>query len=448
MKKTFLALFLIIMLTCTLLCPAVSAYQLAGFSVNAESVLLASLDTGDVLYQKNDTARVYPAAITKIMVALLMIENTPDLDSEIITITPSSIEALEGTDSAINLKPEEQLTARQAIYYLLMASSNECANAVAEHYGNGSISGFIDMMNSRAEQLSMDGTHFANAHGLHDEEHYTTAADVYKLTVEALKHDVFKEAFGSTRYSLAATNKQSARTLVTTDYLHDRNNALGPNYFYRFATGGKTGFTDEAGRCLVSTAEKGGYRYICVLMKSPVYDASRNRVRLEFGDSMKLYDWAFDNFEHKTVVDTATPVAEAKVELCWEHDHVSLLLEGGLSAMLPKDADSSTVQIKPHLSKEVYDAPIKKGEIMGTADIVYAGETLGTVNLLAAESRDANYVLVAMRWLERAVKSLTFKIISAVIVLVIIGFVIAVLIMNRKSKKRHNRRGYKGFSKH
>ena len=103
MKKTFLALFLIIMLTCTLLCPAVSAYQLAGFSVNAESVLLASLDTGDVLYQKNDTARVYPAAITKIMVALLMIENTPDLDSEIITITPSSIEALEGTDSAINL---------------------------------------------------------------------------------------------------------------------------------------------------------------------------------------------------------------------------------------------------------------------------------------------------------------------------------------------------------
>ena len=116
--------------------------------------------------------------------------------------------------------------------------------------------------------------------------------------------------------------------------------------------------------------------------------------------------------------------------------------------MLPKDADSSTVQIKPHLSKEVYDAPIKKGEIMGTADIVYAGETLGTVNLLAAESRDANYVLVAMRWLERAVKSLTFKIVLAVIVLVIIGFVIAVLIMNRKSKKRHNRRGYKGFSKH
>lgn len=449
MKKSILALFLIFALLTTLLCPAVSAYQLAGFEVRAQSVILASLDTGDILYSKQADKRVYPAAITKIMVVLLMLERTKNLDTEMITITQSAIDSLEGTDSAINLKADEQLSARQAIYYLMMASSNECANAVALHYGNGSISSFIDMMNARAEELGMNGTHYANAHGLHDDEHYTTAADVYTLMGEALGHELFRQAIGATRYSLAATNKQPARTLVTTDYLHDMNNALGYDYFYRYATGGKTGFTDEAGRCLVTTASKNGYNYICVLMNSPVTDASGQNVRYEFADSKALYNWAFDNFEYKTLVDTATPVAEAQVELCWDRDHVSLVLEGGLSAILPKDADSSTVQIKPHLEKETFKAPIKKGEVLGTADIVYAGEVLGTVNLLASDTLDVNYVLVVIDWLKTALKSTAFKIILIAAVLAVIIFTAAVIVMNRNRKKRrHSRRGYKGYSKH
>ncbi len=448
MKKSFLAFFLILILAFSVFCVPVGAYQLSGFEVRAEGVLLASLDTGDILYTKNADKKLYPASLTKIMTALLVIEKTSDLDSEIITISESSIKALEGTDSSIGgLKAGEQITARQALYFLLMSSANECANAIAEHYG-GSIYDFVGMMNTRADELGMTDTHFANAHGLHDVEHYTTVNDIYTLVKHALSFDVFKEVTSTTRYKMPATNMQQARTLVTTNFLQDKNNAMASSYYYKYASGVKTGYTDEAGRCLVSTASKDGYNYVCILMKSTVYDAARNKVRYEFPDSIALYDWAFKNFEYKTVVDAETPVAEAKVELCWDNDHVSLLLEGGLSAILPKEADSSTVQIKANPYKDSFDAPIKKGEVLGTADIVYAGETLGTVNLVAADSREANFVLKALRWLKNAFTSTAFKLIVAIIVLIIVGFILTVVFMNRGRKKRKRRRGYKGYSKY
>ena len=161
----------------------------------------------------------------------------------------------------------------------------------------------------------------------------------------------------------------------------------------------------------------------------------------EFKETKQLYEWAFNNFEYKTVVDTDTPVAEAKVALCWDHDYVTMKIEGGLSAVLPKDADSSTVQIKPNPDKEVFDAPIKKGEKLGTADIVYAGETLGTVNLVAADSRDANWVLLVTRTIKNAFTSTAFKIILLIFVLALVGFIAAVALMNRGRKKRRRRRG-------
>lgn len=448
MKKTILAIFLIITLFCTLFSIPASAYQLSGFEVTAEGVMLASLDTGDVLYSKNADKKLYPASLTKIMTALILLENTPDIDSEIITVSHSAIHALDGTGSSIGgLKEGEKLTARQALYYLLMSSANECANAIAEHYGNGVISNFIDLMNKRAEELELIGTHFVNPHGLHDPEHYTTVQDIYTLSLTALKYDAFVEVTSTKRYQMPPTNMQGERLLVTTNFLQDRNNALGSEHYYEYAKGVKTGFTDEAGRCLVSTAYKDGYGYICVLMNTPPYkNGAKNFV--QFTESKKLYEWAFSNFEYKTVVEPDTPVAEATVELCWEHDFVPMALEGGLSAVLPKGADRSTVQIKPAPYKETYDAPIKKGEVLGTAGIYYAGELLGTVNLVAADSREANAFLVFWRYVTNALTSTLFKIILLLVALAILGFIVAVILMNRNRKKRRYRRGYKGYKKH
>ncbi len=436
MGKRILATFLCIILSFTVFCVPASAYKLSGFEVNAEGVLLASLDTGDVLYTKNIDTRLYPASLTKIMTALIVLENTPNLDSEIITVSYEAIHMLDGTGSSVGgLKEGEQLTARQALYYLLMASANECANAVGEHYG-GSVAGFVGKMNLKAQELSMNSTHYVNPHGLHDVEHYTTVSDMYILMKQVMQYDAFREITATTRYQMPATNKQSARTLVTTNFLQDKNNAVSSRLYYPYTKGIKTGYTDEAGRCLISSASKDGYNYLIILMKSPVYSASGAKAWYHFEDSKLLYEWAFNNFEYKTVVEESAPVAEARVELCWDRDHVPLMLEGGLSAILPKDADTSTVQIKPEIYKESFDAPIEKGEVLGTAEILYAGESLGTINLVAGDTLKANTFLKIARYLKDALTSTVFKIIIAAVALAIIVFIIMIIVMNRGRRRR------------
>ncbi len=439
MKKSLLSIFLIFILMFSVLSLPASAYKLSGFEVRAEGVMLVSIDTGDILYSKNTDKRFYPASLTKIMTALILLENTPDLDGEILTVSYNAIHALDGTGSSMGgLMEGEQITARQALYYLLMRSANECANVIAEHYA-GTIYDFVGKMNLRAQELSMTGTHFVNAHGLHDSEHYTTVQDLYILMKEVMKYPEFMEVTSATRFQMPATNKQAARTISTTVFLQDKHNVGSPKYYYPYAAGVKTGYTDEAGRCLISTASKGGYNYLCILMNSTVYNESGAMVRYEFEDSQQLYDWAFDNFEYKTVVDQSSPVAEAKVELCWESDHVSLLLEGGLSAILPKEADSSTVQIKPTVYKDSFDAPIKKGEVLGTAEIVYAGESLGTINLVASETLEANFFLRIGRYLKQAFTSTVFKLLVASAVIAILVFILIVVLMNRKRRRRRRR---------
>lgn len=436
MVKRILAIILCAILSFVVFCVPASAYKLSGFEVNAEGVLLASLDTGDVLYTKNIEKRLYPASLTKVMTALLVLENTPDLDSTVITVSYEAIHMLDGTGSSVGgLKEGEQLTARQALYYLLMASANECANALAEHYG-GTVAEFVGKMNLKAQELSMNSTHYVNAHGLHDVEHYTTVADMYLLMKQVMKYDAFREITATTRYQMPATNKQGARTLVTTNFLQDKNNAVSSSLYYPYAKGVKTGYTDEAGRCLISTASKNGYNYLIILMNSPVRGANGGTVWYHFSDSELLYEWAFNNFEYKTVASESAPVAEARVELCWDTDHVPLMLEGGLSAILPKDADTSTIQIKPEIYKESFDAPIEKGEVLGTADIFYAGESLGTINLVAGDTLKANMVLKAARYLKKAVTSTVFKIVIVAIVLAIVVFILMIILMNRGRRRR------------
>ena len=179
-------------------------------------------------------------------------------------------------------------------------------------------------------------------------------------------------------------------------------------------------------------------------MNSTVRNDRGALVRYEFPDTQKLYDWAFDSFEFKQVVAEGEPVGEAKVNLCWEQDFVPLLIDGGLSSILPKEANASTVEKNITLYEKSFDAPIKKGEVLGTAEISYAGEVLGTVNIVAGETLKANVVLKFGRTLKKAFTSTVFKMIVLIVVLAIVAFFVAVILMNRKRRSRRGRyRPYK-----
>ncbi len=433
MKKCFLVLLTITIIFTSAATPAL-AYSPSTFEVTAKNALMVSLDTGETIYSKNPEERCYPASLTKIMTALLLIEKTKDFQKETITVSKNAINAMMGTGSSVaGLVEGEVLTVEQILYYLLLTSAGDSTIAIAEHC-SGSESAFVDEMNSKAAELGMNGTHYVNPHGLHDPNHYTTAYDLSILTKEALKYDIFKKICSESRYKMPATNKSRAKILVTTNMLQDISTA----YYYKYAAGVKTGFTDEAGRCLISTAKnESGYSYLLILLGCKNNGSWGSRV--EFNESKKLYEWAFSQFEYKNIFDTSSVLGEAKVKLSLESDHVSLLPKTGLSAILPKKADLSTIKVDIKLKDETVNAPVKKGDNLGTAEVSYAGQTLGTLQLVAGDNVKESFILKAWDVLVKIFTSTAFKIILALIVLGIVIFISYVIIINKKRKRRRRR---------
>lgn len=428
----------------------VSAYTPSNFDVDAEGALLVNIDTGDILYSKNPDKRLYPASLTKLMTALILYENTADLDGEKITVTEHALALLDGTDSSIGgLIAGEVLTVRQMLYVLLLSSANDGANAIAEHV-SGTISKFVELMNAKAASLGMNDTHYANAHGLHDTQHYTTVNDMYKLTTAFLSVPLLKEIVYSVQFTLPATNKSKERSFVTTNMLmlNDGQKSSSEKYknqlyYYKYARGVKTGYTDAAGRCLISTAGKNGYNYLCILMNCPVYNANHKKIRVEFGDTKALYEWAFNEFEYKKVLKGSDIIAEAKVNLSWDTDYVSVCPAEDLSAIVPKVADSSTLGTEIRWYKKSFDAPIKKGEALGECDIIYAGEKLGTVELVASKNVRRSIIMYVGHGIKKffagVVGSPVFWVFVILIAAAVTVFIAACVMMNRPRRRRRRK---------
>ena len=423
MKKKIIAAILILLVVFSM--PA-SAYQITGYELHSDAALIVSLDTDDVLYAHNPDKKLYPASITKLMTAIVMVENIADMDNTYITYTKEANNLILGTGSVVyNLQIGERMKAKEALASLLISSHGDVAYAIAEHVG-GTISAFVDMMNEKAEEMGLQNTHYVNPVGLHDDEHYTTANDIYTLAKYAYNIPLIKEM------SSKATDVHASRTIANSNLLLNPNSSV----FYKPTVCGKTGFTDEAGRCLVSIASYGGYNYMAVVLNAKTIKGARN----DFIDSANMYRWAFNNFEYKTVLGNTTPVAEIPVELSKDADFVKLTLEGGLEALLPKEADSSTISIEPNLLYESVDAPVVKGDIMGTADIYYAEEKIGTVNLVAANDVEVSKMMKFMRDAKDFAKAFFTSPLMIVIYILfgvfIIGFIALTVYLNLNKKKR------------
>ena len=423
LKKIFSAFLIICLILSSV--TTVSAYEPSGIEITAKAAILVSLDTGEVLFEKNADEKVYPASITKIMTTLLILENEKYNPDAKIAMTQDVLDLISGTGSSVSLlKAGEEVSQLDLVYMVLMASYGDCALLAALYYG-GSIENFVNMMNTKASELGLSGTHYENPIGLHHEQNYTTARDTYKLTATALQNETFKEVCSSTRHTVK-TSMSGERTISTTNFLQDNTT----NYYYQYAKGVKTGYTDEAGRCLVSTASYNGYRYLCAVFGCPANE------KKHFIESKELYRWAFNNCEFKKVADNSNPVAEIGVNLSLDTDFVSLYIEKSFVSVLPKDADDSTISIVTHLVGESVDAPIKKGDVLGTADIIYAEEVIGTVNLVSNEDVEKSTMLAALRAIKNFFASSYMKVVYVIIAAAILIFIIAVIKMNSKGSKK------------
>ena len=245
--------------------------------IQSEGAVVIDGSTGAVLYGKNQNTRYYPASITKLMTALLVLEHC-GLD-EVVTFSETATTNLESGAVSLGLTAGDQLTVRQCLYALLLKSANEVGNGLAEHV-SGSVSAFADLMNQKAASLGCTGTHFTNPHGLNDANHYTTPYDMALIARAAFQNPTLREIDTTLSYQLPATKNAGARTITMGHKMMYPTDSR----YYEGIIGGKTGYTSKAGNTLVTGAEKNGVQVIAVVMKSS---------STHYQDTKKLLDYGF-----------------------------------------------------------------------------------------------------------------------------------------------------------
>lgn len=244
--------------------------------VVAEGAVLLDASTGKVLYGKNQDKQFYPASITKIMTALVVLERCNLSDK--VTFSATATTNLESGAVSLNITEGDVLTVEQCLYGLLLKSANEIGNGLAEHVA-GSVSGFADLMNEKAKALGCKNTHFANPHGLNDSTHKTTPYDMALIMRAALENSTFRKIDTTTSYNFPATKKEAARTIT----MGHKMMYPSDSRYYEGIIGGKTGYTSLAGNTLVTGAEKNGVRLVAVVMKAKGTQYTDTKAMLDYG---------------------------------------------------------------------------------------------------------------------------------------------------------------------
>lgn len=439
MKKAIsILLTVILVLSSVFVIPASAAYN-SELDTKADIVLLLSLDDGSVIFDKNADKTTAPASLTKIITAIVTIENCADLDT-VVTIPAYCITLLNGTNSSIaGLKAGEEVTVRELLYCMLVKSANEAANILADFIGGGSIDNFVGMMNTFAQSLGCANTHFMNPHGLDTEGHYTTANDLALIVKHALTLPVFMEIANTYSYKMPATNLSKERNFISTNWM------INPNfktYYLSYAQGIKTGTTTNAGHCIISKASKDGYNYLGIVMGAPEEDVTNdgNPDNLAFIECKNMFKWAFDNIRLQKVADTTKIVTVIDVKLSFEADHVRLVPAQDVTVLVPVGTDSGSVLVEaiPEDTPTVINAPVKKGDVIGKARIKYADTEIATVDLVAAEDVNMNIFLWVLNCIKSVVTSKIFLIIAAVAVVVLAAYFV-MLAKHNKAKKRRKK---------
>ncbi len=445
-KNRFFSALLSLLL---LLACALPAAALDDPQPNCGAAIVVDGDYGDVLYSFHGYDKMYPASITKVMTSLLVMEALSDgrlaLDQPI-TASSSAVVLPEGS-STQGIKAGEVLTVEQLLYCDLVASANEACNILAETVG-GSITEFVAMMNAKAQELGMTGTHFVNPNGLHDEDHYTTAYDITLMARAAMEYSTFRTIVSTTKYTVPATNLSQQRVLHTTNYL--LSSAIIPGYTYSKAIGIKTGSTTPAGQCLASAAvDTDGRTFYCVVLGAQTVtheDGSRNRYSFE--ESKRLLEWAFQNFKRQVLLDNTftDAIREIPVTLSDEADYVIAQPVGTIEATMPTDYRFDKSQLKMDLAEQV-EAPVTKGTKLGTVSLVYDGVTYGTLDMVAADDVSRSdfqyYVKTAKDYLSLWwVKALA---ITAAVLIALLVIFLVFLLPRRSRRRRYSSSGrYRG----
>ena len=439
MKRIFSLFLCVIMLALPILSVQSFASYNSEYETKSDIVLLVSLDDGTVIFDKNSDKKTEAAALTKIVTLIVTLQNCPDLDTKVTVPDDDNILLKKTYSSNAGLKAGEEVTVRQLLYMMMVKSANDAANVLADYIGDGGVEAFVGKMNEFVSSVGCTSTHFNNPHGLQDEGQYTTANDLLKIVKAGLELPEFMEICNTYKYNMPATNQTKERNYISTNWM------LNPGYktyYYEYAQGIKSSVSSNDNRSIVVKAAKDGYNYLCIVLDAPYEDVNEdgNKDNVAQIEAKGLLKWTFKNIKLEKITDTSQIVTVVDVKLSFKTDHVRLVPKEDINALVPTGTDSNSVlieAIEEDTPKTVY-APIKKGEVLGKAKIMYAGEQIATVDLVAAEAVSANVFL----WTLNMIKNIITSPVFIVIAVLGIGFFIASRIRRNRRLEEHKRARY------
>lgn len=426
-----------------------------SFDLYSEGIYMVNLDTDIVIVSKNADKKMYPASTTKIMTCLVALENIKDFSAYVecpyvcfneFNTNPNN----EGVSNAEIEPLQNNLTYMDCLYALMLPSACEAANIVAYNVGGESIDNFIAMMNKTAEKVGCKNTHFANAHGLFDEDNYTTAYDLYLITKYAVEnYPGFMKICNTYEYEMPANEKFPAGYSITHTNELLRSSS---EYYCEGVKGIKTGSLDRyyykkngewdyesfdyGSRALVTAAERNGYNYLTVTLGAPYFnkDGTMPERILSFVDHINLYQWAFDEFEYSQVIGKNQQVMQADVEKGLNVDKVGIITTEDFFTLMPRSLDKSSIlQIKPVL--EPMTAPVEKGTPVGVLELKLNGETLTAIPLVTENEVLLDNIEDYKEKLVKILKSPQFIASAVVLAALIVTYAVARTVHKRKKRK-------------
>ena len=419
--KKFLSFLIVLIISITTFSGPISVFaDSKDVSISSPNSVVIDYETGTVLYEKNGNKKIYPASTTKICTAYLVIKNVKNLDD---TIEVKSDNLPDG--SSMYLEKGEIFTVKELLQGLLIHSANDAAFLLAE-YVSGSEQAFVDLMNEEAKAIGAENTHFNNPHGLPDQQHYSTAYDMALMAREAMSNDLIREIVSTKSITFEMCDTPTSRRFVTRTFTNTNKFLTSTEKIeykgqsidikYDIVDGIKTGYTDDAGRCLLSSAVKNGMRVITAVFK----DTGTN----VYLDSRTLIDYAFNNYYTQTIINKTDYTQSKRVlftkekELLYEPEfNYKIVLEKG-----NKVSEDYTTKINLD-----YNLPVKKGDSVGTLN-VYNGKTLEkTIKLVAKNDLNSVFGFITENYLMRFA--------LALITLFII-FIISRVIKKKRIRKR------------
>ena len=418
---------------------------------------MVNLDLGAVVAAKNENERCYPASITKVMTAIVAIENCSDLDMHMEVTYEATNEFWEGDPNYEGAGTcglavgQSELTMRDCLYGLLIKSGCEAGNVIALNICE-TIPDFVELMNKKAKEIGCTDTHFGNTHGLWQADNYSTPHDLLLIGKYAYENVPLLMEIANTEQYVMPANKYNPEpyTLYNVNSLI-RNISDNP-YYYEYAKGIKTGsidkYWDENGNehpgvaNLLSTATKNGFNYMLVTTGAPYYENESEGIKLNghFIDSIALYKWAFKNLDIVEVINEHTVAGNIKVDMGENADVVTLKPSASFSTLLPTGLTKSIIEQELTITAEMNDnkavvAPIEKGQVMGTLELKLDGECIWTTNVVASQSVELSQVEYTMRMINSIFDKGWFKAcVISLAVLIVLDVVLNAVQKNRIAK--------------